>query len=86
MQILITHKVKNIKNFVSSSYKKERDEFFSDFAKNIKEFISTDNTVAITANIFDQEILEKKRSSNENLELMRKQGVIIHSLKFFKKN
>ena len=71
---------------MSSSCKKERDEFFSHFAKNIKEFISIDNTVAIMANVFDQELLEKKRSSNENIELMRKQGVMLHSLKFFKKS
>ena len=86
MRILVTHKVKNLKEFLSASFKKERHKFFSDFAKNINEFVSADNTVAIIADVFDENILLQKRSSNENLALMRKHGVSIDSMKFFKKN
>ena len=86
MRILVTHKVKNLKEFLSASFKKERREFFSDFAKNINEFISADNTVAIIADVVDENILLQKRSSNDNLALMRKNGVLIESMKFFKKN
>ena len=86
MRILVTHKVKNLEEFLSASFKKERREFFSDFAKNINEFVSADKTVAIIADVFNESILLQKRSSNENLALMRKHGVSIKSMKFFKKN
>ncbi len=86
MRILVTHKVKSLKEFLSPSFKKERNEFFSDFAKNINEFVSDDKTVAIIADVFDESILLQKRSSNENLALMNKHGVSIESMKFFKKN
>ena len=86
MRILVTHKVKSLKEFFSTSFKKERYEFFSDFAKNINEFVSADKTVAIIADVFNESILLQKRSSNENLALMRKQGVSIGSIKFFKKS
>ena len=86
MRMLVTHKVKSLKEFLSPSFKKERHEFFSSFAENINEFVSADNTVAIIADIYDENILLQKRSSNENLALMRKHGVSIDSMKFFKKN
>ena len=86
MRVIVTHKVKNLKEFLSDSFKKERHQFFSHFAKNVNEFVSADQTVAIMADIFDENMLSQKRSSNENLALMRKHGVLIESMKFFKKN
>ena len=82
MKYLVTHKVKNVDEWLS--FKKERHEYLLKFGKNILEFVSGNNSVGIILNVFDETGLYERHSSEENFLRMRKHGVLIESIEIFK--